>query len=330
MANAAPKIPFVTGIGRIVQGDPFRISDKDNDGNLRVVKNGPNAGIPNPQVWVKVAFPKTPGQAPTAYRQAPNLDPEIASGSEVGQLFALMKQAASLGFAHLFPAGGAAPINFSYKIADGDGVDDKGKPWAEREGFAGHWIVTFSRNVGEKVGVGPVQVFTQLGHDRGDLTLTPVTTGRPRAGDYVKVAGEFQGNDNAANPGIYANLAMVCGVREGVEIVQTGGPDAAAAFGGTVAPANPGAAAAFTPPPAPAAAPPLPPPAAGAVAAPPPTAAPSPGSVPAAPPPAPAAPPPPPAGPSLLPQHVAAGLTYDEMTKAGWTDETLRAHGYIA
>lgn len=316
---ATAKTPFVTGRGRLVQGDCFRASDKDQDGKPRTVKTGANAGQPNPQIYVAVALPKTPGLPVTPPLQAPNLDHEIATGSETGQLLKLLKDTAVAAFPHMF-ANGVNPITFSFKVIDGDGVDKKNQPWSRYEGFAGHWIMKATRNVAT---VGPVKVYQQ---DAATLALTEVTTGRPRPGDYVKLAGSFQGNDNAANPGVYANLDMICQVAEGVEIVTTSGPDAAAAFGGAVAPAHPAAAQTFAapalPPPAAAAAPPLP------VAASPAPASPAP--APAAPAPAPAAPAPAPVPVEPTMTAAANGVSYAAHIASGWTDDLLRAHGLIA
>jgi len=329
MATNTPRIDFVTGIGHFVQGDVFNASTTDRDGKPRVVKTGPNAGQANPQVFVKVALPKTPGQPVTQMRLAPNLDAEIASGSETGKLFAIIKKAAADAFPHLFPQGAAGPCThpaFSYKIADGDGFDENGKPWASREGFAGKWVLTFTRNVGS---VGNPQVFTQFGHDAGDLTLTAVHGGERRQnnapgspvrpGDFAKVAGNITGNNNSDKPGVYLNLDMLCAIREGAEIVMTSGPDATAVFGGQVAPANPVAAAAFTPAPSP-----------QPVAAPAPTpVAVAPAPAPAAPAPAPAAPPPAPAAPLRQMTAAANGVTYEAHIAAGWTDEQLIANGLM-
>lgn len=316
---------IVTGIGRFVGGDAFVPSTTDRDGKPRVVKTGANAGQPNPQVYVKIALPKTPGQPVTQMRIAPSLDAEIASGSETGRLFAVLKGAAAAAFPHLFPQGAAGPCThpaFSWKIADGDGHDESGKPLSDKEGYAGHWILTATRNVGS---VGMPKIFTQFGHDRGDMSLTVATAGHPRAGDYVKVAANITSNENVDKPGLYVNLDMLCAVREGAEIQFSSGPSAEAAFGGTIAPAHPAAAAAFAPPPTapqPVAAAPAPAPLAPAPSAPvPPVATPAP-----TPPPAPSAPP----VKQLKPEHVAAGLTYDQMAAQGWTDAQLVEHGYMA
>lgn len=329
---ATAKTPFVTGRGRIVQGDCFRASDKDQDGKPRVVKTGANAGQPNPQIYLAVALPKTPGLPVTPPMQAPNLDHEIATGSETGQLFKLLRDTAAAAFPHLFAAG--SPMAFSYKVIDGDSTDKKGQPWARYEGFAGHWVIKATRNVAT---IGPVKVYQQLGGNPADpLALTEVTNspaelaaalarGRTgpvvRPGDYVKLAGSFSGNDNAANPGVYANLDMICMVAEGVEIVTTSGPDAAAAFGGAVAPAHPAAAQTFAAP------------APALVVTPPPlpvAVAPAPAPIPAAPPPAPAAPAPAPVPvePTMLP--AANGISYAAYIAQGWTDDLLRSHGMIA
>lgn len=319
MASATPKLTYVSPEGRMVKGDAHKASDTDQNGAPRVIKTGANAGQPNPQIYIGVAFPKSPGLPVTPARQAPNLDAEIATGSPVGQFLALIKQASVASFPHLF-ANGAQPMVFSYKVIDGDGWDDKGKLWSEREGYAGNWVVTASRNVGI---VGPVGVYVK-DSSTNPPTLTQVYEKTPRPGDYIQFSGDIESNDNTSNPGVYVNLAMICKTRDGAEIVMAAsGPSAAETFGGAMATTP--AAAAFAPPPTapqPVAAVPAPAPLAPAPSAPvPPVATPAP-----TPPPAPSAPP----VKQLKPEHVAAGLTYEQMIAQRWTDAQLVEHGYMA
>lgn len=305
---ATAKTQFTSPVGRFVQGDAFKPSDKDQNGAPRTIKTGPNAGQPNPQYFVGVAFAKT--------------DPAWPAFE------AILKQAAAAAFPHLFPQGAAGASShptFSYKIIDGDGVDTAGKPWSQREGFAGCWVVRFTR--GAVIGAPGVYQETSPG------TFVQISNGRPRPGDYVRISGDVSGNDNAQRPGLYVNLGMILFAGEGAEIVTQSGPSASEAFGGA-APLPAGVAAPApvahapvatpvpTPAPAPSAAPPAP------VASAPAPVAPSPSPVP---PPAPVAPTPPapPAAPSLKPEFVAQGFTYDAMIANGWTADALRANGYI-
>ncbi len=359
------KLRFTTPVGRMVQGDVDTPQDKDAQGAPRVVKTGPNAGQPNPQYFLAVAFPKA--------------DPQ----GEFSQFYGLLLQKAAQDFPNLFPnaaAGDYACVHpqFSFKVIDGDGRDQNGKLNSEKEGFAGHWVVRFASGF-------PPRIFDAGRYGPHDQIQEK---GFIKRGYYVRVSGTVEGNANATRPGLYLNVDMVERSAFGPEIV--GGPDAADVFGGgpaalpagasatpvgaPAAPAAPGAPAYAPPaapgnapaapvaPPLPAAASPAPanpaaPPAApaapytGYMASPTPAAAPPAPGAPAAspappaastpplptaspgnpaPPPAPAAPPPPPAaptGPVMLP--AANGATYEAMIAAGWTDDTLRAHGMM-
>ena len=122
---------FTTPVGRLVQGSPFEPQTKDQKGNLRVVKSGPNAGQPSPQWFVAVAFAKTDPAWPAFY--------------------AILDAEARAGFPNLFPGGGPCILpSFAWKIIDGDGFDTTGKPWSSREGFAGHWVVRFTSGFAPK------------------------------------------------------------------------------------------------------------------------------------------------------------------------------------
>lgn len=288
--------PFTAPIGRLVQGDAFRPSEKDQSGALRTVKTGPNAGQPNPQFFIAVAYPKTPGAA--------TIDAEIATGSPVGQHLAAIKAEAARAFPHLFVNGVCSHPQFSFKVRDGDGVDQAGKKWSDREGYAGHWVVSYTR--GASIGAPGVYREASPG--------TFVETRECKAGWFIQVNGNVTGNNNAQRPGVYVNLGMICVRAEGPEIIQTGGPSAAEAFGGAGAALPPGAAPLSAP------APVLPTPAAPAAPAP----------APVAPPPAPAAPPPAPAAPVRTMLPAANGVTYEAYIAAGWTDEQLVAAGMMA
>lgn len=325
---------FTTPVGRLVQGSLSQPQTTDQQGNLRVKKSGPNAGQPDPQYFIAVAFPKNDPQWPAFY--------------------AILDAQARADFPHLFPVPGGPCVNpaFSWKVIDGDGVDSTGKSNASKEGFAGCWVVRFSSAFAPKC-------FQQPNFAAHQQLPDPSVIKR---GYYVQVNGTVDGNKNAQKPGIYVNLDMVNWVGSGPEIIS--GPDAGEAFGqgaplppgasavpvGMMAPGG-GAAAAY--PGAPVAAPAAPayPQPVAAPAAPAPAAAspspaaasPAPANVqpyagymapapapamPGAPPPAPAAPAPAPAGPAMLP--AANGVTYEAYRAAGWTDEQLVQAGMMA
>lgn len=297
------KLAFTSPEGRLVQGDAFEMNTKDKTGAPRVVKTGPNAGQPAPQAVLVVAFAKTDPAWPAFERQ--------------------IKSKAAEDFPQLFPraaAGDFTPTNphFSFKIQDGDGYDGDGKPNNVKEGHAGHWIVKFTSGFAPKVFnkghyAPQEQVFKVAGQPAPG----------PRRGDYVRISGTIEGNDDVARPSVYVNCSLVEFSRPGIEIIT--GPSAETAFGagGTSAPAPAGGltmlngqsyeafkAAGWTDEQMIAAGHATRP----VVALPPP-------------PPAPVTPPPPPAAPAHI---MLTGQNYDQMKAAGWTDEAMIAAGHMA
>lgn len=358
---------FTSPVLRMVQGSVDEAQTKDQQGNLRVVKSGPNAGQPNPQYFLGGACAKNDPAWPAfwellcrqAFADFPNLFPHgidaIIQAGGPQPWFALPPQGHTSAW--------VMHRDFAWKIIDGDGTDANGKSNASKEGFAGHWVIRFGSAYPPRCfHAGRYAAHEQI-QEKGVI----------KRGYFVRVNGTVEGNGNAQRPGLYVNLDMVELSAYGPEIAS--GPDANDAFGSGPAALPAGATQA---PMTPAAAPP--PPAAPAPAAPAPAAAPSPAAVspaPASPPapatqpytgymggptpaaPAPAAPvasppvpaattaplptaapssmpPPPPAapvpaapaGPQMLP--AASGATYEQMIAAGWTDDTLRAHGMMA
>lgn len=356
------KTRFTTPVGRLVQGSVDEPQTKDAQGNLRVVKTGPNAGQPNPQYFIAVAFLKADTQG------------------EFAAFWQLLLQQAAADFPNLFPQGAGGQCvhpQFSYKVIDGDGPDQNGKPNSEKEGFAGHWVVRFASAYPPRCfHAGRYAAHEQI-QEKNAI----------KRGYYVRVSGSVDGNGNAQRPGLYVNLDMVELSAYGPEI--TSGPDASAAFSG--GPANLPAGASATPvgdPSAPPAQMPgghtpqpgnaAPPSTPGNPAAPPAGATPSPGAgspAPASAPPSqpytgymdpsgnpqggqpastaaapshpttppsatpatgsPSSPPaPPPAAPPASSEPVmlpaANGATYQQMIAAGWTDDLLRQHGMMA
>lgn len=290
------KLRITSPVGRLVQGDLDTPQDKDAAGAPRVVKTGPNAGQPNPQYFIAVAFAKTDPAWPAFYSQL------VAKAAE--------------DFPNLFPQGPTGPCihpQFAMKVVDGDGVDTSGKSNASKEGFAGHWVVRFASSYPPRLfHAGKYAAHEQI-QEKGAI----------KRGYFVRVNGTVEGNANAQRPGIYVNLDMVELSAYGPEIVS--GPDAAEAFGAAPAALPIGATAAPVTPLPVAAATPLPvTPYAGymdpnAVA----------GAV-APPPPAVIAPPSPIASPIRAMLPAANGATYEAMIAAGWTDATLRQHGMMA
>lgn len=281
-------------VGRMVQGNLYKGSDKDDKGQPRVVKSGPNKGTPFTQFYFAVAIPKQPGH--THWSQ-----------TEWGaKVYAVGAQA--------FPNFYQNPA-MAWKIEDGDSTvpNKKNKRPCEQPGFPGHWIVKFSGGYAPRL----------YQRDATGQYQQMVQPDAVKNGYYIQVNGSVAGNNSTESPGVYMNFDMVLFVGYGEEIVV--GPDAASVFGGAAPALPPGASAVPVGVTSmPAAAPPTPTPVAPnpAFLAPPPAAVQVPVPAPLPVPPVPVA--------ARTMTAKAGGATYEQMVAAGWTDDTLRAHGYMA
>ncbi len=335
----APQTNFTTAVGRLVQGDPTFLNDKDMSGRKRMSKQDPTKEAP--QCFFAVAIPKEIDPA-TGY-------PKHWAATTWG---AVMWNEGHKGNAQ------AGQIkHFAWKLTDGDSTEfNQGTPprrWCDMEGFPGHWVLKFSSGFVPKL-------YTLVGQPpRQPLLLQGEQCKMVSLGHYVEVNVNCQPNGDHSKPGIYLNGMMVCLVGYGVPI--TTGPNVEQANfgaaplpagasltppvglspppapGGSGTPAVPGAGA----PPAPTGQTPVPPGTAGYSTSPP---VPNPAFLAAgghAAPPVPGAPVPPPAGPApAAPAAPAAPMagprmtatattTYAEYVKAGWSDQQLVDSGFM-
>ena len=194
---------FLTPVERLVQGDLLTPQTKDNKGQPLIVKTGPNKGQPTQRLFAAIAIPKTAGA--THWMSDPNM-----------QAFAtVIYTEAKNGYATLFNAQGQCTHpRFAWKITDGDGVDNDGKPNASKPGHAGCWIVKFSSSFAPKVIMN------------GAYINDPAAVKR---GYFVRVAGNCSPNTGSDVPGVYLNHEAVEFVAYGEEIRS--GIDALAVFG---------------------------------------------------------------------------------------------------
>jgi hypothetical protein len=315
----AQKESFVTPVGRLVGGSFFDINTHDHE-------NKPLAPEKH-NWWVGLAFPKT----------AANWWEEQG---ELGAVFQAIMRAANSHYVN----GEPQQPTFAWKIINGD--DPK---HASKTGYAGHWVIGFSRNVA----IDACPVYNAAYQPVIDKNLA-------KKGYYYRISGSSVANGRTGNQaGVYINMEMAQLLYAGEEIIS--GPAPASVFGAApampegarpigvtpaaapVAAPTPAAApvAAPTPAAAPVAAPvAAPTPAAAPVAAPTPAAAPVAAPTPAA---APVAAPTPAAAPVAAPTPAAApvaapvkvmtekacGATYEQFIAQGWNDEQLIANGYM-
>ncbi len=243
-----------------------------------------------------------------------------------------------------WPNGEAQRTDFAWKVIDGDsqvpGKPHMGKPGrkpCDKEGFKGHWVVSFSS-------VQAPRAFTMV-EPSGQILgrareLQPHEVAMVAPGHYIEVQGSTVGN-KAQSPGLYMNPSGICLRGFGTPIVS--GPEVdAGAFGQGAAPVGmsttlPQGMAPQPPAAAPAAS--YIPPAPGAVAPVVPASVPAPNlvpnpavlsvpGVPAAPVAAPPVPPAPPA--ARVMSAKAGGATYEQFVALGWTDAMMAAEGMFA
>ena len=310
-----------TILGRMVQGDVQKAQPQrkdDRTGQLKFRKDGQ----PDCPFFVAVAVEKDPSRR-FVIQGVPDYE------SQKAQIDADARQA----WPDFFKGNAARPQGlafppqlhpdctnpaFSNKIFDGDGFDDKGRPYAENEGWAGCWVIKFSNGFAPEVSEWLDNRVDPRGQSIGAGWEATTKTGRVvKCGDYISVGGSCETNKSSDSPGMYMNFDTVGFEKEGDAIVQKGGVDSTTALGSRGGAATPNASAGAASPP---------PPAHGTTTSE--TAPPYDGYRTAAPPPPGAgAPPPPPAGPQMT---AKAETTYAAYQAAGWTDDQLRAAGYLA
>ena len=171
------KVDIMFPVGRLVGGSLVKGKDKDYEGRPLVYKTGEKKGQPRLSFSIGVAIAKKPDHTSWA---------QTEWGAKIYQ--------AGLSF---FPNGAATREDFSWKINNGDDtkVDDKGKRYCDREGYAGHWVLWFSQSQ-------PIKACDALGKDWIDAELI-------KPGYYVQVKGNIDGNESVGNPGVYLNPDVV-------------------------------------------------------------------------------------------------------------------------
>lgn len=211
-------IEIDTGVGRIVWGHPNKSQHKRDQQNNVVMKDGKpvevwNFGLAIPrQHFETVIWPAMSAEAATAF---PN-----------------------------------TPPSFSWKFKDGDnGIDRQGKRLSEREGYAGHYVLSIST---EAFAPTVVQFNPATGQYR---QMSPEEI---KCGDYVATKVQLKVNvptNSSHTPGLYVNPVLIDFAGYGQPIVSANAPDPNATFGGRTYALPPGASATpiaaapgFTPP----------------------------------------------------------------------------------
>jgi hypothetical protein len=197
-------VDLKTPVGRIVWGNPGKATIKKDQKGQPVLKDGK----PVEQWAFGLAIPKADFQQ---------------------HVWPLMAQEAATGY----PQG--VPPQFSWKYKDGDtGIDRSGKPYNQREGYAGCYVLTITT----ESFAPPIFKLQQNG------TYAQLTGDQIKTGDFAACALSFKVNvptDRTHTPGLYVNPVAIDHVGYGQPIFN--GPDAATLFGGATYQLPPGASA---------------------------------------------------------------------------------------
>ena len=189
-------VEFVTPVGRLVQGSLFELQDREDEKTKEKYK----------VAYVGIAIDKRNPDWPA--------------------FWALLNQEARAGWPQFFDQqGNCVKNNFSWKVVDGDGIDDNGKDNKTKPGFAGHWVVRFGGNFLPKV----------FQEGRMDPTMQITDKNVVPLGHYVRVVGNAKANVGSQTPGLYVNAGMVVWVGNG-ERIETG-PDWSEVYKKAAAPA---------------------------------------------------------------------------------------------
>lgn len=197
----AQSFSFRTPWGRLVGGSFLNVQTKDHENQpLDPAKHN----------WfVAIAFPKT----------------AAAWWDEQGELGAMFTAIRQAGADHYKGQEFSIP-GFKWKIDDGDnGVNQKGIKLNTKEGYAGHWVVKFTRyvSVGSPVKIG---IFGRDGEFINDVNDT-----RLALGNYFAISGSSKANGKTgAQAGVYMNMDRVMFGGFGTPIVS--GPTMSESFSG--------------------------------------------------------------------------------------------------
>lgn len=154
-----------------------------------------------------------------ARTKAPKLDKEgkqvqqwvfglaIPKQNFFAQCLPFMQQEAATAFPH------GVPQNFSWKYKDGDGIDGAGKRYGDREGYAGHCVLTIS-----------TEAFAPQLFKFENGVYRQLAPEEMKCGDYVavKINCKFNGAQSPNTPGLYINPNGIVHIGYGPEIVSSG------------------------------------------------------------------------------------------------------------
>jgi hypothetical protein len=193
---------FTTPVGRLVWGHPLKMTAKLGDDGK----------------------PKVPQELITSFGVA------YPKADFIAHIWPQMQAAAQSAY-----GAEQVPGHFAWKYADGDAATGhrKGKPYNQRDGYPGNYVLKFETQF-------PIQAFRQ----NAQGTWDQITERDMKTGDYIAVSVNMEGHKPKtanATPGLYTNPngVLLIGIGDAI----SGAPDAATMFGGQQFALPPGAQA---------------------------------------------------------------------------------------
>jgi hypothetical protein len=197
---------ITTPVGRIVWGHPGKARTKTDQKTRQPVLDA--QGQPRQQWSFGVAFDKATFQQ--------YVWPALAAEA-----------------ATIFPQG--VPPTFSWKYIDGDSIDREGKPYNQRDGYAGCFVLAINTEL-----MTP-PIFKLVNGAYQQLPAESI-----KCGDFVSLGLSLKANaptDRTQTPGLYVNPLAIEFVAYGTEIISQGAADPNAIFKGQQHQLPPGASA---------------------------------------------------------------------------------------
>lgn len=169
--------------GRIVWGHPGRSQIKKDKDRKPIIRDGKEVS----QWAFGLAIPKDVFNA---------------------QIYPYMQQEAAMAF-----PGGGVPPRFAWKYKDGDGFDDKGKRFSDREGYAGNFVLTVS-----------TESYAPALYKLENGAYVQIPADQIKCGDFVavKITCKYNNATGTNTPGLYINPQGIVFLGYGTEIQSSG------------------------------------------------------------------------------------------------------------
>lgn len=172
-------LQMMSPVGRLVQGHPMKL-ETVIDKKTKLPKRKTD-GTEIKQIFFSLAFEK------------------VQANGQPGEFVASMWPAMQAQAVKDWPRGEYNHRDFAWKVIDGDGVDDKNVPYANREGFKGCYVLRISSGFA-------FQIIDMPEVGNGAMPITEEN--RIKRGYFGRIYATIKGNGSADSPGLYINPAF--------------------------------------------------------------------------------------------------------------------------